>query len=553
MLRRLVILAALAAFAGAGCAHRAPIGALRFHNRAPVWRVDDRRPLAAPPAVRVYNRTLYHTDGFIVRRATRAMEVRLDARAEDVNALDEVPDSTWFTNRIGVRDLSPGELRAGPNAAPSPFEHLPWRITGAKIGGTSVGFVFEDARGARYILKFDARDEPELETGTHAIVHRILWAIGYNVPEDHVGYVGRGDLRIAPGASTTRPDGAKVPLTEAALDAALALVAREADGRIRVLASRFLPGRPIGPYAREGTRADDPNDVIPHERRRSLRGQYAIFAWLNHTDMQEDNSLDVFVGDHVVHYLLDFGKALGVMGHDARSRTVGYTYRIDLGMAARSLLSLGLWKRPWDGLEQPALRGVGLFDAAHYDPGGWRANSLYWPLEDKDRFDAFWGAKLVMRFSPAQLAAIVGEARFTDPRAARYVLDTLIERQRRTARYWFARVAPLDAVAAEPAPGGAARLCFTDLWLAYELGADATSYLAEAYDGAGRATGVSRALAPGPGGRACVGDLALAPGADAYTIVRLRVRRGARELPPVDVHLARDAGGRARVIGLRRR
>ncbi len=546
------VLVLLAVIAGA-CAHRAPVGELRFHNRAPVWRVDDRTPLAAPPAPRVYNRSLYHTDGFFVRRATRAMEVRAAVRAQDVNALGEVPDSTWFTNRIGVRELSPGELRAGPNVAPSPFDHLPWKITGAKIGGLSIGFVFEDARGGRYILKFDPADTPEMETGAHAIVHRILWAIGYNVPEDHIGDVHRRDLQIAPGATTKRPGGAKVPLTEAALDAALARVARGEDGRIRVLASRFLPGKPIGPYAREGTRADDPNDVIPHEHRRSLRGQYAIFSWLNHTDLQEDNTLDVFTGDHVVHYLIDFGKALGVMGHHLAWRTVGYTHRLDLGMAARSLLGLGLWKRPWDGLAQPALRGVGLFEAAHYDPGAWRPNSLYWPLEDKDRFDAFWGAKLLMRFSPAQLEAIVGEARFTDPRAARYVLDTLIERQRKTARYWFDRVAPLDAFAVEPGAGSAVRVCFTDLTLAHELRAVATRYLADMGDRAGRAIGVSRALRAAPGGRACLDDLALAPGADAYTIVRLRVRRNAHELPPVVVHLARDAGGRVQVIGLRRR
>ncbi|HSK02545.1 MAG TPA: hypothetical protein VK932_14935, partial [Kofleriaceae bacterium] len=481
MLRALMLLAVLAG----ACAHRTPVGELRFHNQAPVWRVDDRPPLAAPPATRISTRSLYHADGFLVRRATRAMEVRAAVGAQDVNSLGEVPDSTWFTNRIGVRDLSLEELRAGPNVSPSPFDHLPWKITGAKIGGLSIGFVFEDARGGRHILKFDQADTPEMETGAHAIVHRILWAIGYNVPEDHVGHVHRRDLQIAPGATTKRPTGAKVPLTEAELDAALARVAREADGRIRVLASRFLPGKPIGPYAREGTRADDPNDVIPHERRRSLRGQYAIFAWLNHTDLQEDNTLDVFTGDHVVHYLIDFGKALGVMGHHLKWRTVGYTHRIDVGMAARSLVSFGLWKRPWEGIERPALRGVGLLEAAHYDPGAWRPNSLYWPLEDKDRFDAFWGAKLLMRFSPAQLAAIVGEARFTDPRASRYMLEALIARQRKTARYWFDRVAPLDAFAAEAGPGGAARVCFTDLTLAYALDAAATRYAVDAYDRAG--------------------------------------------------------------------
>src|SRR5689334_8089041 len=95
----------LALLALAACAHQAPVGELRFKNAAPVWRVNDRAPIPKPPAEREYNRTLYHADGFVFRRATRAMELRPDRRAEDVNALDEVPDSTWFTNRIGIRDI----------------------------------------------------------------------------------------------------------------------------------------------------------------------------------------------------------------------------------------------------------------------------------------------------------------------------------------------------------------------------------------------------------------------------------------------------------------
>src|SRR5205085_12364741 len=134
-----------------------------------------------------------------------------------------------------------------------------------------------------------------------------------------------------------------------------------------------------------------------------------------------------------------------VMGHELRWQTPGHAYRLDPGLAMRQLFSFGLVKREWDGLRQPPIRGIGLFDAEHYDPGSWRSNSPYWPLEDKDRFDAFWGAKLAMRFSREQLAAIIETAQYSDPRASQYMLDTLVARQRATARYWFDRVAPLDA------------------------------------------------------------------------------------------------------------
>lgn len=520
----------------AACAH-SPTGDLRFRNEPPVWRVNDRVPLAKQPAERVYNRKLYHTDSYAVRRSTRALDMKPSRRAADVNSLDEVPDSTWFTNRIGVRDLSIAELVRGPNIDPSPFDNRPWTITKTKSGGTAIGLTFEDARGVKYILKFDKPERPEMETAAHAIVHRILWACGYNVPQDHVGYVRRADLVIGDKARARGID-------EAALDAMLAQVAREPDGRIRVLASRYLPGKPIGGYAREGTRADDPNDVIPHERRRTLRGQFAIFSWLNHTDLQEDNTLDMFVGDHVEHYLIDFGKALGVMGWGQGWQTIGHTYRLDLAYAFKSLVTFGLWKRPWEEAHAPALRGIGLWEAATYDPGAWRSNSPYWPYEDKDRFDAFWGAKLAMRFTHAQLAAIVAEGQLSDPRAAAYMLDVLVERQRKTARYWFDRVAPLDQFRAERDA-----LCFTDLALHYKLRTNATRYEVDAYDKAGRATGYHRTVAGMSDGRSCARELFV----DDYTIVRIRVFRNAHEMPAVLVHVAPDEYGRPAIIGLRRR
>ena len=535
-MRSLAIIIALAACSST---RHGPVGELRFHNAEPVWAVDDQRPLAAPPKERDYNRTLYHADGYVFRRLTRAMELKVGTRAKDVNALGEVPDSTWFENRIGVRDYTIEELVRGPNVDDSPFDHRPWTITGGKVGGMSVGFSFEDALKRKFLLKFDTKELPELETGAHAIVHRILWACGYHVPQDFIGYIGREDLVIGKQARAKNFD-------EAKLEKALALV-WQTGGKVRVLASRFVPGKPIGPYAREGTRKDDPNDLIPHDLRRSLRGQYPIFAWLNHTDLQEDNTIDSFDDGYVTHYLIDFGKALGVMGATNHLATPGHQFYVDIGVGLRDIFSFGLRKSSWDGLRPPGLRGIGLFDAEHYEPGSWRPQSMYYPLLSKDRFDAFWGAKIVMRFKPHELAAIVKEAQFSDPRAAAYMTKTLILRQRATARYWFDRVAPLDQFAIENDV-----LCFTDLTLSYKLRETPTAYAIDSFDKDGETMSRVQLLPATASGRACA-KVTIAGGNDGYTIVRLRVRRRDHEMPSVVVHVARDAAGTMRVVGLRRR
>jgi len=53
-------------------------------------------------------------------------ELPRDRRALGVNALDEVPDSTWFTNRIGVRELTP---RRGPQRPADRRPRAPQAVT----------------------------------------------------------------------------------------------------------------------------------------------------------------------------------------------------------------------------------------------------------------------------------------------------------------------------------------------------------------------------------------------------------------------------------------
>ncbi|MBA3453115.1 MAG: hypothetical protein H0T42_08480 [Deltaproteobacteria bacterium] len=547
----------------AGCGGARPlVDGPRYANQPIVWRVNDRLDVPKP-AVRLYARTLYHIDGFVVRRLTRLMDVRDPVRATNVNALDEVPDSTWFTNRIGIRDLALEEIRRGPNRGAGPENHKPWTIKGSKVGGLSIGFIMKDAEGGKYLLKFDHKQHPLLETAADVIGQRILWACGYNVPEDNIVQFTRGDLVLAPDAVNKGTFGPATPLTASDLDARLAKINMAADGTTRGLASKFLGGVPVGPFSREGVRADDPNDLIPHEQRRELRGQVAIFAWLNHSDIQEDQTLDMWVEDprdpkrhYIVHHILDFGKAIGVSGRQNEWQYIGHAEQIDFDYMFRSLLSFGLWKRPWEDVVAPKLPGVGLFDVASYNPGAWRTNSQYWPFKDADRFDAFWGAKLIMRFTREQLEAIVDEARLPDPAARAYLVDTLVARQRATAAYWFKRVNPLDAFTVERAGDAAYRLCFDDLTIRYDLdevGRHLTRYKAEAADFDGKPTTWTGTAPLTSSGRTCMTGIQPAKTHDGYTIVRIWTLRGALGVLPTQVHLAiAPETGALRVIGVHR-
>ncbi len=545
------------ALATAGCGAGAA-GQIRFKNQPVVWRVNDRADIARP-AERKYARTLYHIDGYFVRKLTRFLDFPEPTRATNVNAMDEVPDSTWFTNRIGVRDMSLDELRRGPNFDETPENHKPWTIIGTKVGGKSAGLLMKDARGQIYLLKFDHPKGPELETSADIIAQRLLWACGYNAPEDYIIHFTRDDLVLAEDATVKDTFGNKSPMTGKDLENGLAKANRGPDGSYRGLASKFLPGKPIGPYGRAGTRDDDPNDVIPHEQRRELRGQTAIFAWLQHTDLQEDNTLDMWHEDangthYVMHYLIDFGKALGVMAYQAKRSTPGHTYLWDFRHTIQQIFTLGLTKRNWDDIREPGIDGVGLFTVHDYQPGKWRANSPYWPFEDADRFDKFWGSKLIMRFTREQIQVAVEEGQLSNPKAVEYMVDTLIARQRKTAQHWFRKVAPLDQFEVERV-NRSWGVCFDDLTIKYDLDpiANGTTYEARVYDYDGDALGWKGTAKPGDGGRACIGGFPAGDSHDSYTIVRIETRRGRWTLPPTLVHLAIDPETQElRVIGLRR-
>lgn len=544
-----------------GCATMHLDDDVRFKNAPPVKAVDDRRDTPKKPEESEFLRNLYYLDSLIVRPAEHGMDVKASERAKNVNSVDEVPDSTWFTNRIGVREVTPEEMLHGPGNGEGPDPSGPWTILGTKSGGLSIGFRIQDARGDRYILKFDSKGEADIETGAHIVSHRILWAVGFNVPEDQIVNFTRDRLVVAKDAIEKNNSGIERPLTEARLDELLKTVDQRPDGSYRGLASKFLAGESLGGHPPEGVRDDDPNDVIPHEHRRDIRGRYLMFSWLDHTDIKDDQFVDTWMEDprdpkkhYVEHYLVDFGKSLGAEGWLQRVESDGYQYAsFDFAHFFMGLVSLGAWVRPWETIKDPLIPGVGRFESAHYTPDEWKARYPYMPFTLRDRHDDFWSAKLIMRLSAAHLRAAIDAAKYSDPRAADYIFRTLIERQRRAGRWAFQETNPLDGFVIQDT-GSMVSLCFDDLYLKYQLEPPDSRVVTSVY--AVNVYGEDGALLesmPASTER-CSPKVAPAATAEGYTIFEITTQRGEEDpLPAILVHTARAPNsGMQRIIGIRR-
>ena len=84
----------------------------RFYPDDPVW-ADDDRALDASKVGEIEDTNGYD---FVVNTFGETGE-RRDVRAMNVNTVDEVPDSSWFTNRIGRRDMTVAEVVQRPGSA----------------------------------------------------------------------------------------------------------------------------------------------------------------------------------------------------------------------------------------------------------------------------------------------------------------------------------------------------------------------------------------------------------------------------------------------------
>jgi hypothetical protein len=533
-----------------------------FPNRPPMTRDPDQQPFRAELEEYESPFAWDAADQTVFRPISRFFAVDPAGRSVNVNAMDEVPDSSWFTNR-DYASFTPEHAASGACAEHPPLDPAgPWEITEAKPNGFNAGFFIEDSLGRKFLVKVDGNVEPERPTAGDVMGALFYHAAGYYTPCYGIVYVTPEVFRIADDAEVEDDSGRERPMTQEDIETVLGKATRGQGGRYRFSYSLFLEGRPLGPFSYAGTRDDDPNDVVDHEDRRDLRGMYVLASWMNHFDSREQNTMSMWIETedgrgYVRHNMMDFGDSFGSLwAWDGISRRLGHAYYLDIPYMAEDFVTLGMIERPWDEARRNPAGIFGYFDVESFDPELWRTGYPNPAFVRMQEDDAAWMARKIARFRDEHVRAIVEQGRFTNPAHSQELTRVMIGRRDRLLRRWLGELSSL----AEPrvAPGSeGAELCMTDLGLHARLAAaEGRRYTARAWRGRGglEQVGVPRAVIRGD--QVCM-PLPSHERASARTPYYLIVDvtqhgRDRREAVPARVHLYDLGGSDFRVVGLER-
>ena len=426
----------------------------RFLEDDPLVRDDDKLPFPEPGFIqlsptfdRFENTFGDPVDGPVVK-------------AVNINTLGQVPDSSWFTNRIGKRSLSLEEVVTGGLLEEPDIENT-LTVTGAALILVTAGLVVRDQPGNLYYLKFDPVGLPSLATAADNITSKFLFSVGYNVLPTCIVYIDPQKLEIAPTAQVRMLGDKMKPLDREFVDLTLEQCHRGEDGLYRAVAHLLPSGRLLGGFKFYGTRGDDPNDIFPHENRRELRGLRIFSAWLNIVNCRSLNTMDTFIQSDesdptrgfVLHHLVDFTTSLG-SGYDLNERIVpkepqdGYEYHLwgNHRENLKTAATLGIWERPWMKIKYPypEYAEIGRIEADHFIPDQWKTDYPNQAFERMQLDDAFWAASLLAEFDDEKIRAVVHEGEFSNRESEDYLTRTLIGRRDKLLDHYFRQLSPLD-------------------------------------------------------------------------------------------------------------
>ena len=368
--------------------------------------------------------------------------------AQAVNTIGEPMQGAWWVKRHYYKPMTIDQLVTGPGKDHPPSAHGPWTVVGAKSEGITPGFVMLDAKQQLYFVKFDPLTNPEMATGADHVAIRLVHALGYHVPENYIVDFSKDMLVLGKDVTVADRLGRRRKMTDRDLTQMLLKVPKDKMGRYRATASLAVAGKGIGPYRYYGRRRDDPNDFVPHEHRRDLRGLAVASAWIGHDDSRAINTYDAVVEENgetfIRHYILDLGSTLGSGTQQANSARSGGEYLFGWKQSAIQLFSLGLAVPYWAKARFPDLPSVGRFEYQVFDPEKWVGEYPNPAFLNRLPDDEFWAAKQIAAFQDEEIRAIVKSARYSDLKAEDWLVECLVQRRNKIGRAYFKKVLPID-------------------------------------------------------------------------------------------------------------
>ncbi len=385
----------------AACGYR-PV---RFADRPPVTRVADDKPVKMPDKSTFINE-LYKADVYVRRELVNGLDPRRVPHALDVNAIDEVPRSSWFQRPRDEHAPLRDYRRDGPPRPPIRFLDDP------ASSGTPEAVVISDARGLRYELQPDLKDRPKMRTAAAVIASRLLHAIGYRTPEVYILTLNTGE---------------------------------------RMAATRWPNGEDLGPTPIVSTRGDDPNDAIDHLDRRTLRALHVVCGWLAIKRLRPRMLRDVYVGSspkgYVEHQLVGLDGALGVDDYIDAVKWANDPDRQDSNFFLR-VFSMGLSPKAPSIMPQTRWPSVGLI-TERLLPAEHDTSPPFEPFDRMSASDVYWATKRIAAIPHASIARAIMAARIK-AKPQNWLLQVLHMRRAAVIAYGYDRVTPLEVVTIKP-------------------------------------------------------------------------------------------------------
>jgi hypothetical protein len=383
----------------------------RFADAPPVTRVADDMPIPVPEQTSVIG-PVYSSEVYVRRPIVFALEARRVHGAQDINALDDVPPSSWY---------SPPALDAAAFArayehegAPEP----PWTIVRAPSDGPVEA---RDARGVHYEIRPDPRDRPHTASAAAAIATRLVRGLGYRTVPTWVQT-----------ADPSRISGA-VP----------AALSNSAVWQV----TRWPLGIYVGPTDPSNRRRDDPNDRVEPTRRRTLRVLGLLAAWLEIPNFGPERLADVYVGlpgqGHVQHFVVGLSASLGAAALATYDPVVSAAGTVK-GTIGWNLITLGL-HRPDEYAQQTSL--------TVFRPTLERSHTLSMPYDPSDHLlpgDGYWFAKRLLRITNAFIMRAIDEARVPDAALVRHLRSAIAARRDQLIARLMTSVTPCEVATITP-------------------------------------------------------------------------------------------------------